>query len=136
MKTNFSLLFYLKKQKNYVSGNVPIYTRITVEGNRAEIATNRDRDPKRWNAKGGRAIGSKEEIKMLNTHLNQLQNAIYYAYQHVLDMELPITADAIKSSYLGTLTNSHTLLEAVADHNLKMEQLVGKRLRPWHIEPL
>jgi len=24
MKTNFSLLFYLKKQKNYVSGNVDI----------------------------------------------------------------------------------------------------------------
>lgn len=43
MKTNFSLLFYLKKQKNYVSGNVPIYMRITVEGNRA--------------------------IKVLNTHL-------------------------------------------------------------------
>ncbi|WP_316820494.1 hypothetical protein [Pedobacter gandavensis] len=38
MKSNFSLLFYLKKQKNYVSGNVPIYMRITVEGNRAEIA--------------------------------------------------------------------------------------------------
>ncbi|TCC96805.1 hypothetical protein EZ437_20670 [Pedobacter psychroterrae] len=30
MKTNFSLLFYLKKQKNYVSGNVPIYMRITL----------------------------------------------------------------------------------------------------------
>ncbi|TCD28382.1 site-specific integrase [Pedobacter psychrodurus] len=126
MKTNFSLLFYLKKQKNYVSGNVPIYMRITVEGNRAEIATNRHCDPKRWNAKGGRAIGSKEEIKVLNIHLDQLQNAVYYAHQRVFDMGLPITADAIKSSYLGTLTNSHTLLEAVADHNLKMEQLVGK----------
>jgi integrase len=126
MKTNFSLLFYLKKQKNYVSGNVPIYMRITVEGNRSEMATNRDCDPKRWNAKGGRAIGSREEIKVLNTHLDQLQNAIYYAHQCVFDMGLPITADAIKSSYLGTLTNSHTLLEAVADHNLKMEQLVGK----------
>lgn len=77
MKTNFSLLFYLKKQKNYVSGNVPIYMRITVEGNRAEMAANRDCDPKRWNAKGGRAIGSKEEIKVLNTHLDQLQNAMY-----------------------------------------------------------
>ncbi|WP_416240466.1 Arm DNA-binding domain-containing protein [Pedobacter sp. GR22-10] len=99
---------------------------MTVEGNRAEIATNRDCDPKRWNAKGSRAIGSKEEIKVLNTHLDQLQNAIYYAHQRVFDMGLPITADAIKSSYLGTLTNSHTLLEAVADHNLKMEQLVGK----------
>jgi site-specific recombinase XerD len=126
MKTNFSLLFYLKKQKNYVSGNVPIYMRITVEGNRAEMATNRDCDTRRWNAKGGRAIGSKEEIKVLNTHLDQLQNAVYYAHQRVFDMGLPITADAIKSSYLGTLINSHTLLEAVADHNLKMEQLVGK----------
>jgi hypothetical protein len=126
MKTNFSLLFYLKKQKNYVSGNVPIYMRITVEGHRAEMATNRDCDPKRWNAKGGRAICSKEEIKVLNIHLDQLQNAVYYAHQRVSDMGLPITADTIKSSYLGTLINSHTLLEAVADHNLKMEQLVGK----------
>lgn len=77
-------------------------------------------------AKGSRAIGSKEEIKVLNTHLYHLQNAVYYAHQRVFDMGLPITADAIKSSYQGTLTNSHTLLEAVANHNLKMEQLVGK----------
>jgi len=46
MKTNFSLLFYLKKQKNYVSGNVPIYMRITVEGNRVEMATLRDGTPR------------------------------------------------------------------------------------------
>ncbi|WP_367867798.1 Arm DNA-binding domain-containing protein [Pedobacter sp. WC2423] len=70
MKTNFSLGFYLKKQKNYVSRNVPIYMRITAEGNRAEIAINRDCDLKRWNAKGGRAIGSNEKIKLLNTHLD------------------------------------------------------------------
>ncbi|WP_113652767.1 site-specific integrase [Pedobacter namyangjuensis] len=126
MKTNFSLLFYLKKQKNYVSGNVPIYMRITVEGNRAEMATNRDCDPKRWNAKGGRAVGTKEDVRMLNTHLDQLQNAVYFAHQSVFDLGMPITAGLIKSSYLGTLSNSHTLLEAVADHNMKMEQLVGK----------
>ncbi|WP_443939456.1 Arm DNA-binding domain-containing protein [Pedobacter sp. MW01-1-1] len=59
MKTNFSLLFYLKKQKNYVSGNVPIYMRITVEGNRSEMATNRNCDPRRRNTKGGRALGGK-----------------------------------------------------------------------------
>ncbi|MGY3054162.1 hypothetical protein ACVWYG_002365 [Pedobacter sp. UYEF25] len=41
-------------------------------------------------------------------------------------MGLPITADAIKSSYLGTLSNSYTLLEAVTDHDDKLEQLVGK----------
>jgi hypothetical protein len=36
MKTNFSLLFYLKKPKNYQSGLVPIYLRITVNGKRSE----------------------------------------------------------------------------------------------------
>lgn len=33
MKTNFNLLFYLKKQKAYVSGTMPVYMRITVNGN-------------------------------------------------------------------------------------------------------
>jgi len=37
MKTNFSLLFYLKKQKNYESGEVPVYLRITINSKRAEI---------------------------------------------------------------------------------------------------
>lgn len=36
MKTNFSLLFYMKKQKNYQSGPAPIYMRITFNGKRAE----------------------------------------------------------------------------------------------------
>jgi hypothetical protein len=41
MKTNFSLLFYLKKQKNYESGEVLVYLRITVNSKRAEMATGR-----------------------------------------------------------------------------------------------
>ncbi|SHE56115.1 Arm DNA-binding domain-containing protein [Pedobacter caeni] len=64
MKTNFSLLFYLKKQKNYINGNVPIYMRITVGGKRSEITTGRDCEPKSWNAKAGRIKGTKEECKM------------------------------------------------------------------------
>lgn len=85
MKTNFSLLFYLKRQKNYLNGNVPIYMRITVGGTRSEIPNNRECDPNRWNAKGGRAIGSREEIKLLNTHLDHLQNAVKQEQQCVYD---------------------------------------------------
>jgi hypothetical protein len=50
----------------------------------------------------------KERDQGVEQHLEQLQNAIYYPHQPAFDMGLPITADAIKSSYLGTLTNSHT----------------------------
>ncbi len=56
MKTNFSMLFYLKKQNNYTSGPMPIYQRITVNGNRAEITTNRECEPLKWNSHAGRAI--------------------------------------------------------------------------------
>ncbi|MGV8880232.1 MAG: Arm DNA-binding domain-containing protein [Sphingobacteriaceae bacterium] len=45
MKTNFSLLFYLKKPKNYQNGPVPVYMHITVAGKRSEIATTRDCEP-------------------------------------------------------------------------------------------
>jgi site-specific recombinase XerD len=126
MKTNFSLLFYLKKQKNYISGNAPIYMRITVQGKRAEIATSRDCEPHRWNARAGRVIGSKEEYKMLNNYLDQLQTSVYEAHQRIVKSGEIITADAIKNRYLGKAEISHTLMEAVKDHNEKMKSLVGK----------
>jgi hypothetical protein len=46
MKTNFSLLFYLKKPKNYVDGPVPIYIRITVNRKRSETTAGRNIEPK------------------------------------------------------------------------------------------
>ena len=126
MKTNFSLLFYLKKQKNYISGTVPIYMRITVKGKRAEMTTARECEPARWNAKAGKAIGTKEEVKLLNTYLDQLQTSVYQAY-HVLNQAGEIiTSDAIKNVFLGKAVVSHTLLEAIKDHNQKMKSLVGK----------
>ena len=37
MRTNLSLLFYLKKRKNYGKGPVDIYIRVTIDGKRSEI---------------------------------------------------------------------------------------------------
>jgi len=57
MSTNYSLLFYLKKPKNYVSGAKSTYMRITVAGEPKEVSTGRECDPARWNAKANRAKG-------------------------------------------------------------------------------
>jgi hypothetical protein len=126
MKTNFSLLFYLKKQKNYISGTVPIYMRITVRGKRAEITTGRECEPAKWNAKAGKAIGTKEEVKLLNAYLDQLQTLVYQAYHSLTHAGEMITSNAIKNSFLGKVVISHTLLEAIKDHNQNMKALVGK----------
>ncbi|MBB2147941.1 Arm DNA-binding domain-containing protein [Pedobacter gandavensis] len=58
------MLFYLKKQKNDISGNTPIYMKITVGGKRAEIATSRDCNPSPWSKRSSRLIGTKEEQPM------------------------------------------------------------------------
>jgi hypothetical protein len=80
MKTNFSLLFYMKKPKNHFKGAVPIYLRITVNDNRSEVTTGRSCEPTQWNSGLGRANGSKEEIKTLNTFLDHLQINVYEAH--------------------------------------------------------
>jgi hypothetical protein len=57
LEKSFSLLFYLKKPKNYLKCVMPIYLRITVHGIPKEISTGRQFDPDRWNANAGRVYG-------------------------------------------------------------------------------
>jgi len=76
MSTKYSLLFYLKKPKNYVDGPKPIYMRITVNGIPREISTGKQCDPSRWQSKLNRARGTKEDVKTLNAYLDTLSHKI------------------------------------------------------------
>jgi site-specific recombinase XerD len=125
MKTNFSLLFYMKKQKNYLSGSAPIYLRITVAGKRSEIATGRVCEPKQWSSRTGRLRGTKEDIKSLNAYLDNLQAMVYQAHKLLSLAGVAITAQSIKNKFAGKQEQAHTLLEAVKEHNAKMKALVG-----------
>ncbi|MEO7585505.1 MAG: Arm DNA-binding domain-containing protein [Ferruginibacter sp.] len=79
MKTNFSMLFYLKKQ--YTSGTAPIYLRITVDGQRAEVTANRDCEPVRWTSHAGSAIGTKENTRSLNAYLDNPLSEAYEVHE-------------------------------------------------------
>ena len=76
----FSLLFFLKKPKNYKGGKQPIYMRITIDAARLELSAQRECEPERWNPKAGRAKGTKEEIRELNAYLESLQAKVYKAH--------------------------------------------------------
>jgi hypothetical protein len=126
MKTNFHLLFYIKKQKNYIKRLAPIYMRITVAGKRSEVTTGRECEPERWSSKTGRMIGSKEDAKSFNGYLDHLQAQVYQAHKTLTEMGEVLTADCLKNSFLGKEEKTHTLLEAIKNHNQKMEALVDK----------
>ena len=96
MKTNFSVLFFLKRPKNYTKGAVYfIFLRITVDGVRAEMSTSRNCEPERWNAKAGKVIGTKEEVKTLNAYLENMKAEVYAAHSQLSVDGDEITADDV-----------------------------------------
>ncbi len=125
MKTNFSLLFYLKKPKNHQNGLVPIYLRITVNGKRAETSTGRECEPILWNSTAGRFKGTKEEIKSFNAYLDNLQAQVYEAHGQLTEAGGMITAESLKNKLLGKSEKSRMLISLFKDHNKKVSALVG-----------
>ena len=85
IRETLAILFYLRRDKSKNSHEVPIYLRITVNGQRAEMATKRIIDPKKWNNEGGFAKGTKEEIKSLNEYLDILRSKVYAAQRELLE---------------------------------------------------
>jgi site-specific recombinase XerD len=125
MKSNFHLLFYLRKQKNYRGGAIAIYMRITVDGKRAEMSTGRECDPVKWSSPAGRGIGAKEEIKSLNNYLDSLQTKLRNVHQVLVDTNLRITVESLHNEFTGQTVKSRYLMKLFKDHNAKVKALIG-----------
>ena len=97
MKTNFSILFNIKKQKNYKLGLAPIYLRITGDGKRSEVTTGRECYPEKWNSKYGRAIVTKEDIKSFNAFLDILRAKVYEGHRYLSENDKLISAENLKN---------------------------------------
>jgi site-specific recombinase XerD len=124
MKDTFSTLVYLKS-KSRQDELVPIYVRITVRGQRAEISLKREVLREKWNTLKGRLSGTSDKVKSFNHYLNTVEYKIEQAYYHLIQNDTPISARAIKNKYLGIADERKGLLEVFDYHNSKMEQLIG-----------
>lgn len=96
MRTTISLLFSLIKPKNYQSGEMPVYLRITVDGQRTELAVSRKCDPERWDAVSGRATGSKADSRALNAYIDDIQFRIFELHRKMSEADETITAETLK----------------------------------------
>ena len=125
MQNSVSLLFYLKKPKDYSVGAIPIYLRLTVNGQRSEMSTNRDCLPDKWNKDAGRMAGTKDDVKILNSYLDTIQAKLFQVHQKMLAKEETITAIGIKNKFTGVGEKPMSLVNVFKDHNKKVETLVG-----------
>ena len=134
MKTKVSILFYAKRAKASVNGLVPIYTRITINGKRIELSTNRFVEISKWSTEAGKMKGSSEEARSINSHLDMFKIKIIDVQMELIHKNIPITTETLKNKILGTEERQRTLNPIFKDHNNKIKELVGKEYAPGTLE--
>jgi len=77
MQAKMSILFYAKRAKTTTDGLVPVYLRITIDGQRLEISTKRYVEPSKWSSEAGKMKGNSEEARSLNSYLDITKGSVY-----------------------------------------------------------
>lgn len=128
MKTsnNLSVLIWANKSKANSSGLCPLYARITYLGKRAEISLTLKVDPDKWDPKIGFVKGNNPDAKRINSEIVNIKTAVIQAHDELKRVDEFITAEKIKSKYMGEEKTQRMLLEVFDEHNTKLEELIGK----------
>jgi site-specific recombinase XerD len=127
MNKTFGLLFYVKRSKMIGNGTVPVYLRVTVDGERIEISSKRYVNPDKWNANGQKLNGTGEEVRSLNSYLKTLEHQVYEIHRHLIEKKLPLTAVNLKNVLLkkDELETSKMLIPIFKEHNRQVAALIG-----------
>ncbi len=125
MKNRISTRYYLKSEKVNKKGLSPIYLRITVNGTRAEISSNRRVSTDDWDKSLGRASGRSEQARIINTALIALQSKVDNCFLRIDTGEKLLTAYEIVDELRGRKVDNVTLMDAFKHHLAEMRKLIG-----------
>jgi len=128
MNKTFGLLFYVKKTKMIANGTAPVYLRITIDGERADISSKRYINPDKWNASGQKLGGSGDEVRALNSYLKTLEHQVYEAHRNMIEKKLPLTAAGLKNILLkkDEPEKDKMLVPIFEEHNRQVKALIGR----------
>jgi hypothetical protein len=130
MIKNVAVLFYLKKRTNSKEEKIPVYVRITCDGQRVELATGQKIQAKLWNPSEERAKGKTEVVSKLNSELNQVDLRINDTIRYLTDCGEELSAEKIKNRFLGKAEKPVMLVEVFKEHNRKVAALVNQEFAP------
>jgi site-specific recombinase XerD len=134
MKAKIKVLFYLRKSKVNAIGRMPIFQRITVNGQRFDTSTGHYIDEGKWSPEMSRIKGNSEEACTINSQLELLRAAAFETEKRLYMKEEQITFESFKNEYQGKKEKNRTLLPIFIDHNNKIKALIGKEYAPGTLE--
>lgn len=126
MTKTFRQIFYIRKSKSAIQKEVTIYLRITVNGIRTEISTQRNCCPAKWNSISGRLNGKTQDVKQINEYLDSIEYRIADIHKDLTLFGHEITGEVVRLKFLGITDKPRMLVEIYEHHNQQFAELVGK----------
>lgn len=125
LEQSYGLFYFLKSAKNKTIRTV--YVRVTVDGIPKETSTRRQWDLNRWDQKEGKAIGTKEDARTLNTFLESLTTKINGFKTELFNKGIPVSAVDLINFVNGRSVRRNKVLEEFLEHNEEIKVLVRKK---------
>lgn len=125
MNANITNLFYIKRAKPNNLGLVPIFHRITVNGQRIEKSTGKYIEPVLWSTEAARMTGKSEQARSINNHLDRLINEIVEVEKDLILNRKEVNYLNLKNILTGKCEMVRTIVPIFNDHNDKIQALVS-----------
>jgi len=120
----FSIIFLLKRKKKNKQKMFPIYSRVTINGERIELSTKRSILINNWDKKRQRPKLNTKELKVLNYHLEHIRNRFYVEHQKLVQKGSSLSAMELKNAYLNIKAKGKGIITMVETHNIDMENQI------------
>ena len=124
MKSTFSVLFFIRRDKKRKDGTCPILCRITIDGVESRFNTKVYVQDSRQNVKANKVSGSNAENRNLNSRLDDIKASLHRIY-HDLQRFGIVTPEKVKGEFLGLDESGETILRLFDRHNNDVESLIG-----------
>ena len=126
MNTKLSVLFFVKRTKTNVDGLLPIFIRVTVNGERIEFSTKRFTTSEKWSVEGKRMKGTSAESKTTNSYLDTLKAKVYDYQQQLIREDEVVNAENMRNKIMGVEKRKHMIVGIFQNHNNEIRALIGK----------
>jgi hypothetical protein len=124
MEHRISTLFFVKKSKPTKDGRVPLFIRITINGQRLEHSIHRYVEVARWVSAAGRVRGITDDAKRINLYLDTLTSKVLRLEREMVQDGVQVDFDGFRLKWLGIPERPRMLIEVFQEHNSQVAALV------------
>lgn len=125
MKAKITLHIYAKTTKANATGQLPIYIRLTVDGQRFEFSSKKFIEKSKWSPELSKMKGNSEEARTINNYLDLMKSKVFDIQMELIHKNEELSLENFKSRILGTHHRERMIIPIYQNHNDKIEDLIG-----------